>query len=179
MSLDRRFVFRGKMTDLWEGEAIGIPSVGQALNFERNGVYSDRISFAVGNGPDTYTVFVAPECLGCKQMIRQLLDADTLDERTYQFVLLSTTQQGEHNNRLVWCSEDRAAALEEIYLKGITPKSLRKVGSECDQFGLFLARQAAQVFGIARLPMVASSDGEAAAGYEAAMKHLGFEGEVQ
>ena len=61
MSTDRRFIFRGEMTDLWTGAdtAQGLPS--NQVDLDRNGVSIDRISLALGSGPQPITAFVSPE----------------------------------------------------------------------------------------------------------------------
>jgi hypothetical protein len=175
ISDDRRFVFVGKMYDLWKGDAIeaGI-SVTQNIDFDRNGVSIEKIGFPVGASYGSNTLFVAPECESCATLIETMLDEAVLRKHRYRVVMLSATSEGDLSNRMVWCSDGKTEALRSIYVEGIVPTSLKSPESECNQFGLFLAQQAAMAFGIAQLPTIVEADGSAVAGIGPAMKLIGL-----
>ena len=174
ISKNRRFVFRGQMTDLWQGEAMGVASTQDRIDLDRNGVDAESISVSVGKGDRLLTVFVAPECETCAALVEMMLKKDILSRHRYRVVMLSSSVEGELSNRLVWCSEKPDEALRDIYIDGVVPTSLKSPASDCNQFGLFLAQQAALAFGIAQLPTMATEDGSAVVGIEGAIQTLGI-----
>jgi hypothetical protein len=164
MSDDRRFVFVGKMYDLWKGDVLeaGV-AVSQKIDFNRNGVSIEKIGFPVGSVYGRNTLFIAPECQDCKDLLRAALETKGDD---LNIVLLSSTQKGSEQNSLVWCSKDRVEGLRTIYLDGNMP-SRSDINMSCDRFGLMLAEQAASVFGIGQLPMFVDSEGNGFTGEQA------------
>ena len=172
ISKNRRFVFRGQMTDLWRGEAIGVQPTQDRIDLDRNGVDAESISVSVGEGDRLLTVFVAPECETCASLVERMLERDTLSRHRYRIVMLSSSAEGELSNRLVWCSDEPDEAFRDIYIEGIVPSSLKPPASDCNQFGLFLAQQSALAFGIAQLPTIATADGSAAVGFYKALQTL-------
>lgn len=159
MSTNRRFVFRGEMTDLWTGQDVSLQLPSMRIDLDRNGVDVHNISRRIGKGKDTITVFVAPECEDCRAVVDALTSKEGLARYTSQVVLLETTADGAHANAVVWCSKDTVEALRSVYLEGKTPKSAAAPGSECDQLGLEQGRAAARLFGIAQLPLVVDKTG--------------------
>ena len=173
MSTDRRFIFRGEMTDLWTGAdtAQGLPS--NQVDLDRNGVSIDRISLAVGSGPQPITAFVSPECEPCRAVLEMMLDAKALKAYRFRVVLLDTTASGARANAVVWCSSNPAEALRAVYLEGRQPRSAAKAGAECDRLGLEQGRAAAQLFGIAQLPMLVGADGLGHIGVPSSLAAIG------
>lgn len=150
ISTDHRFVFRGQMLDLWNGDTLdaGV-EVSQRIEWNRNGVEIERIAMRTGARTGKFTMFVAPECADCRDLLRVALDRFPDD---LNVVLLSSSKNGRRKNQLVWCAKDQVAALRKVYLDGGAPsKGDMKV--ECDQFGLMMAEQAAMLFGVGQLPM--------------------------
>lgn len=150
ISSNKRFVFRGTMYDLWNGDTLeaGV-AVTQRIDWDRNGVSIDRIAMLTGPKPGTRTMFVAPECGDCRDLLRVALDRFASD---LNVVLLSSSSDGRLKNQMVWCAKDRVGALRTVYLDGGVP-SRAEMNTECDQFGLMMAEQAALLFGVGQLPM--------------------------
>lgn len=156
LSSNRRFVFVGTMYDLWRGEAMtaGVETT-QRIDWNRNGVSIEKIGFAIGNDFADDTLFIAPECVDCKDLLRLALEVKGED---LNIVLLSSSKQGKWQNELVWCSRDREAGLRTVYLEEATPKAT-DIENSCDKFGLMLAEQASLLFGIGQLPMYVDAKG--------------------
>lgn len=156
LSDDQRFVFVGKMYDLWQGEAmtVGIgPS--RKINLNRNGVSIEKIAFPLGDGFGNRTIFVAPECEDCRGLLRLAMETNPED---LNVVLLAASEAGRRDNDLVWCSKNRVDGLRTVYLEKKEPRPI-DINKECDRFGLMLAQQAAMVFGIGQLPLYVDAEG--------------------
>jgi len=161
LSSNRRFVFVGKMYDLWQGDTMeaGV-AVSQKFDWNRNGVSIEKISFPLGDGTGTKTIFIAPECDDCKELLRY---AYAMGETDLNVVLLASSEAGQKTNSAIWCAKDRAKLLRSVYLDGKTPKP-SDISSACDRFGLMLAEQAALLFGVGQLPLFVDENGNGHAG---------------
>lgn len=164
LSDDQRFVFVGKMYDLWQGEAM-TAGVGPSrkINLNRNGVSIDKIAFPLGNGFGDRTLFIAPECEDCRGLLRLALETNPTN---LNVVLLASSEAGRRDNDLVWCSKDRVEGLRTVYLQKKEPQK-SDINRECDRFGLMLAQQAAMVFGIGQLPLYVDAEGNGHVGESA------------
>lgn len=161
LSSDRRFVFVGKMYDLWQGDTMeaGV-AVSQKFDWNRNGVSIEKISFSLTDGVGKKTIFIAPECDDCKELLRY---AYAIGETDLNVVLLASSEAGQKTNSTVWCAKNRAELLKSVYLDGKTPTAA-DIHSACDRFGLMLAEQAALLFGVGQLPMFVDEHGNGHAG---------------
>lgn len=165
LSTNRRFAFVGTMYDLWRGEALALGvAVSQRVELERNGVSLDKIAMPIGERLSDSTLFIAPECQDCKDLLAAAMKTTGGD---LNVVLLASTQAGRRANSMVWCAKDRAAALRAVYLENRTPLDSSEEG--CDHFGLMLADQAAMLFGIGQLPMFLDRNGVGHVGQDAIM----------
>jgi len=164
LSDDQRFVFVGKMYDLWQGEAM-TAGVGPSrkINLNRNGVSIDKIAFPLGDGFGDRTLFIAPECEDCRGLLRLALETSPED---LNVVLLAASEAGRRDNDLVWCSKNRVDGLRTVYLERKEPQK-SEINRECDRFGLMLAQQAAMVFGIGQLPLYVDAEGNGHVGESA------------
>jgi hypothetical protein len=174
LSSDRRFVFRGEMTDLWTGADVTIATPSQRIDLRRNGVRPEAIGLAVGSRGPWATVFVAPECATCIEVVRDVLRLAANGRARFRVVLLDSSPQGLHANRLVWCARDATEALKAVYLEGRQPKSFARPGDPCDQFGLLQAKEAAKLFGIGQLPLIIDADGVGHVGLPESLDSLLF-----
>jgi hypothetical protein len=173
LSTDRRFVFRGELTDLWTGVDAALELPSGRIDLDRNGVDLNRISLRVGRGSRPMTVFVAPECEQCRAVLQMMLEPQALKDYTFRIVLLDTTPKGAMANAVVWCSKDPVEALRAVYLEGRQPASAAKAGAPCDQFGLEQGRAAARLFGIAQLPLLVGADGMGHVGVPGTLASIG------
>lgn len=164
LSSNRRFAFVGTMYDLWRGEALELGvSVSQRLDLERNGVSIRTIGMPAGDDWSQQTLFIAPECQDCKDLLEAAL---SLLEDDLNVVMLASSRQGRVDNAAVWCARDRAAALRSVYLENRRPAK-EDLHITCDRFGLALAEEAAMLFGIAQLPLFLGQDGMGYVGKDA------------
>ena len=164
ISDNQRFVFVGKMYDLWQGETMTADvGVSQKINLNRNGVSIEKISFPVGGSFGSNTLFIAPECEDCRGLVRLALETNVDD---LNVVLLAASESGERDNSLVWCSKNRIEGLRKVYLERQQPAK-SDINEECDRFGLMLAEQAAMVFGIGQLPLYVDAEGNGHVGESA------------
>jgi hypothetical protein len=172
LSTDRRFVFRGEMTDLWTGDDVGITTPTQRVDLARNGVRPEAISIAIGSAGPWLTAFVAPECAPCVELVRDALRLASSRQARFRVVLLDSSAPGAHANRLVWCAKDTSEALRSVYLEGKAPKTFARPGDACDQFGLYQAKEAAKLFGIGQLPLVVDASGVGHVGLPESLESL-------
>jgi hypothetical protein len=105
------------------------------------------------------TVFVAPECAPCVELVRDALRLSASRRARFRLVLLDSSTAGAHANRLIWCAKDKVEALRSVYLDGKAPASFARPGDACDQFGLYQAKEAAKLFGVAQLPLIVDAAG--------------------
>lgn len=173
MSSDRRFVFRGEMTDLWTGVDAAIELPSGRVDLDRNGVDLERISLGIGRGAKPMTVFVAPECEQCRAVLAMMLEPQALKDYRFRVVLLDSTPRGATANAVVWCAKDPVEALRAVYLEGRQPASAARAGAPCDQFGLEQGRAVARLFGIAQLPLLVGADGMGHVGVPATLASVG------
>lgn len=164
LSTNRRFAFVGTMYDLWQGEALtlGVESSSQ-INLERNGVSLEKIAFPLGDSLAPETLFIAPECQDCVDLLALALDLGRTD---LNIVMLASTAQGHNANGIVWCAKDRPNALRNVYLEH-RQMTASDLNADCDKFGLMLAEQASLLFGIGQLPLLLDSEGNGHIGQEA------------
>lgn len=156
LSSNRRFAFVGTMYDLWRGEALELGvGISQRIDLERNGVSIRKIAIPVGDQWSTSTLFIAPECQDCKDLLAAAL---SLLDDDLNVVMLASSAEGRLDNAAVWCAKDRARALRSVYLEDTRPEQDELIG-RCDRFGLMLAEEAAMLFGIAQLPLFLGEDG--------------------
>jgi hypothetical protein len=152
---------------------VGVALPSGRIVLERNGVSPDAYGFSVGRvRGDAATLFVAPECEPCRDLIRRALAGEGLAKRRYRVVLLDASPGGERANRIVWCAADRAEALRAVYVDGTTPRSAAKRGASCDQTGLYLAKEVAQAFGVGQLPLAVDVNGRAHVGVPETLESL-------
>ena len=164
LSSNRRFAFVGTMYDLWRGEALELGvSISQRIDLERNGVSIRTIGMPAGDDWSEQTLFIAPECQDCKDLLEAAL---SLLDDDLNVVMLASSRQGRVDNAAVWCAKDRASALRSVYLENRRPEQ-GELHTGCDRFGLMLAEEAAMLFGIAQLPMFLSEDGMGYVGTDA------------
>ena len=164
LSEDRRFVFVGKMYDLWKGEAMtaGV-EITQKINWNRNGVTLEKISFPLGNETGSRSLVIAPECEDCRALLELAISSGARD---MNIVLLASSEAGRRDNALVWCSTNRVEGLKTVYLDREQPPR-KEINPHCDRLGLMLAEQAAMVFGIGQLPMFIDAEGNGYVGEKA------------
>lgn len=173
LSTDRRFAFRGEMTDLWTGTDLSVGELENRVDLDRNGVSVEKISLAIGRGKQPLTVFVAPECEQCRSVVEMLLEPAALKAYRSQVVLLDSSPAGARANAVIWCATDHTEALRSVYLEGRQPKSAAPAGASCDQLGLEQGRTAARLFGIAQLPLVVDANGVGHVGVPSSLATLG------
>jgi hypothetical protein len=164
LSEDRRFVFVGKMYDLWKGDVMTAgEEYNQQINWNRNGVSLEKIAVATGEVIGSKTLVVAPECEDCRGLLKLAM---ARHEGDLNVVMIASTPEGERANSLVWCSKDRVKGLKTVYFDRSEPR-VGDMHQECDRFGLMMAQQAAVVFGIAQLPLYVDEQGNGHVGESA------------
>lgn len=176
MSDNKRYVFRGEMVDLWTGTDIAIDETSTRVDLNRNGVTPETIGLQIGNGSQILTVFVAPECPQCVELVKMMMDEGALGQYKFNAVLLDSSRQGQVANQVVWCSQDQSEALYSVYVEGKQPRSASTEGGDCDQFGLYLAKEAAKLFGIGQLPMIVNESGYGTVGLPESLEQAYYEG---
>lgn len=175
LSDNRRFVFVGKMYDLWQGGAIesGVELTSK-VDLNRNGIKVSRMGFSIEGPVDENAVlFVAPNCPDCSELLKMVYE---LDDIPLSVVLLASTSDEHRTNAFVWCANDRAKVLKMVYVEKRFPERA-EMNEECDRLGLMLAGEAAKLFGIAALPMLVSESGKGYVGKDAIEELIKISGE--
>jgi thiol:disulfide interchange protein DsbC len=176
ISDNKRYVFRGEMVDLWSGTDISVEATSMKVNLNRNGVTTEKISLHFGYGNEELTVFIAPECPQCVDLVEMMMADESLKRFRFNAVLLDSSREGKIANQVVWCAMDHKEALYSVYVEGKQPASASAAGSDCDQFGLYLAKEAAKLFGIGQLPMIVNESGFGTVGVPESLDAAYYEG---
>jgi thiol:disulfide interchange protein DsbC len=71
-----------------------------------------------GNGSRVFVVFADPNCPYCKRLERDLVMLDNVTMYTFLYPILSPDSMDK--SKAVWCSNDRAAAWQDMMVNGKT-----------------------------------------------------------
>lgn len=169
VSADGRFVFDGRLVDVWHRKNIN--TLADAQKIQRTPVSNigfepeeQLATFQFGDPtlPRSGVAFVDPT----SQYTTQFLEYLTNNEDKYNFTvvlapLVGGTSAVDRAKRL-WCAKDRKMAKEDL-IKG-TSKSFSAMRSDCDDDKVNLMAMLTGVFGIEELPHIIREDGLVAEG---------------
>lgn len=164
ISENKRFIIKGEMKDLWNGSSVNQKIVEDKLFWDRNNVQPDKISYKIGSGQKLLDVFISPDCIACNELLKAIYEPSNLSEYSFRIVMLAASKHGQRTNALVWCANDKKAALWQAYVEKVVPTSAAKKDEKCNQLPLRMANEAAVIFGIAELPVVIDQNSNAIVG---------------
>lgn len=121
VSGDARFVFIGKIVDLWQQKEL--KTIADAINTKRvplEKVGYDKNKLAVwdiGNKsiPVQGTIFVSHDCPYCKKLLKEI--DDNLDDYHFEIVLTPNGTSDENladETRRLWCAADKDLAWKDL-----------------------------------------------------------------
>ncbi len=87
----------------------------------------NAIKYVKGNGSRQFAVFSDPDCPYCKKAEAEFSKLDNITVYTFAYPL-PMHPDAERKAKLVWCSDDRAKAWQDLMLKGVVPKGK----TDCD-----------------------------------------------
>lgn len=153
-----RYIFDGEFKDNWLGSNIETLNEYQIEGFEGSGVNPEEISIPLTDGKKLRYLFLAPECLECKSLVRQI-EAHPVLPKIYDFrvILLSSSSRGFDINTAIWCSKDKRKRLKSVYEGGQTIDNDNN--SACNPLALMTSNTVAEAFGIPKLPAVMDDKG--------------------
>ena len=79
-----------------------------------------------GNGSRKLAVFSDPDCPFCRELEKELVKVSDVTIYTFLYPLADLHPDAERKAKLVWCSEDRAKAWDELMLQGKEPAASDK-----------------------------------------------------
>ena len=79
-----------------------------------------------GNGSRKLAVFSDPDCPFCQELEKELVKVSDVTIYTFLYPLADLHPDAERKAKLVWCSEDRAKAWDELMLQGKEPAASDK-----------------------------------------------------
>lgn len=168
---DGRFVFEGKLTDVWYRRTI--TSLEDAKQVERTPVSDigfnpeDQLAtFKIGNKDKSRlgVAFLDPTTDYGKQFLKKI--ADDKDIEGYWTVALLPLIGGNaaiDRSLRLWCAEDRVLAEKDL-IEG-TDKSFKNIRKGCNDERIVMAMMLTDVFRIKSLPHLIREDGLISQGY--------------
>lgn len=170
VSADGRFVFEGKLTDVWHRKKID--SLEDARSTERTPLTNlgfnpekQLASFVIGNRaiPRQGIAFVDPTSAYTEKFIQHLLTTPQKYNWTVILLPLVGGDQAMDRSRKLWCASDRNAAIQDLAFG--TNNSYTNLKSDCAEDPIMLSMMLTDIFQITGLPHIVREDGLSISGY--------------
>lgn len=162
---DGRFVFEGKLTDVWYRRTIA--SLEDAKRVERTPVSDlgfqpeeQLATFKIGNKDKARlgVAFLDPTTDYGKQFLKKISEDKNIEGYwTVALLPLIGGNQAVDRSLRLWCAEDRALAEKDL-IEG-TDKSFKKIRKGCNDERIVMAMMLTDVFRIKSLPHIIREDG--------------------
>ena len=88
-------------------------------------------ALTIGSGPRQVIEFTDPDCPYCRQIDQMLAKRTDLTRHIFFFPLESIHKSARAKTRYILCSEDKEAAMREVYQGGLDNQPITQVG-DCD-----------------------------------------------
>lgn len=112
----------GKMIDLKTKKDLVEARTQQLMHVDFASLPLDKAIVKVkGDGSRKLAVFSDPDCPFCQELEQELNKVSNVTIYTFLFPIAELHPDAERKAKLVWCSEDRAKAWDELMLQGKEP----------------------------------------------------------
>lgn len=170
VSSDGRFVFQGKLTDVWHRKTI--TDLASAVQVQRTPVTNigfepekQLATFQVGNPslPRQGIAFVDPTSSYTEKFLQHLLrDPDKYNWTVILMPLVGGESAKNRANRL-WCAKDHEGALLDLAYG--TDKATNDLKDNCQIEKIVMATMLTEIFQITNLPHIVREDGLNVSGF--------------
>jgi len=117
----------GKMIDLKTKKDLVEARTQQLMHVDFASLPLDKAIVKVkGDGSRKLAVFSDPDCPFCQELEQELNKVSNVTIYTYLYPIAELHPDAERKAKLVWCSEDRAKAWDELMLQGKEPAASDK-----------------------------------------------------
>lgn len=168
VSSNGRFVFQGKVYDVWNGKDLEtLDDVRHAYNYmnlKKLDFRADMLKpYVVGNGAKEVIGFFDPYCPSCHLLIE---DARKESEYTFKFIPIPVMGDASIKAiRFAFCSADKEKA-EEILMGKVKPENLPDDEfPDCDTTAIAKRVVTTQILGLQGVPFMVRDDGLVRSGY--------------
>lgn len=126
VSGDRRWLFHGKLMDMWTGQDEKEMEVYDEMSWERSGFSPPEVSLGVAEEAMSGVLFVSRECDDCIGLLSEIQNkALNIGIAT----IPPKKQRGEAETRSLWCNSGETLALARNWIQN----SRQKKGNTCDR----------------------------------------------
>lgn len=165
MTSNRRYVIQGTIVDTWAKKGLAtiedVRYSTQHIDLEKLGFPLDQmVSFKLGSGPKTLSLFADPKCEFCKKFITDFKKY----EKDYSLNVFLVPALGPESNRAakwIFCTPD-VSKRAELYSGGKVPDEVDF--SKCNTKPYDLTLTMASFFNIRQVPFFISPSGKFRAG---------------
>lgn len=117
----------GKMIDLKTKKDLVEARTQQLMHVDFASLPLDKAIVKVkGDGSRKVAVFSDPDCPFCQELEQELNKVSNVTIYTFLYPIAELHPDAERKAKLVWCSEDRAKAWDELMLQGKEPAASEK-----------------------------------------------------
>lgn len=109
-------------------------------------------------------VFLDPDCPYCSALMRELEKNKSLEVHVFLMPIPELHPDAPNDSRLIWCSNNRPAALTDLMLTHTLSPALNR-GTDCDLSGLERINHFAAQHDISATPALIRQDGQVHFGY--------------
>lgn len=177
LSSNGRYVFTGRMVDVWEQKEMrkvaDIVATKDKINMKNMGFVPQNLNaFVIGAGNQKEaTIFIDPLCDYCDKLIQEAKQiAGTSTEYQFNFVVVPALgDRSNHLAKVFFCSEEPLGKKVDALLNK-TLDSL-PVPASCDSAKYDLTLMAATAIGVTGVPYLIHPDGTPTAGTPSNFKH--------
>ena len=164
ISNDGRYIFQGRLYDVWNGEEIDsakeLERLSDRVDLDHLGVREDRLfSFHLGSGEKEVHVFVDPYCHHCRELVKQIRASDELRESFLFRIVVAPISSQESRNRarkLVALAQRNATQAMEAFVDNTSPKGkVEEKDFPALEYNLLVAR----ALSLQSVPFLVAPDG--------------------
>ena len=164
ISNDGRYIFQGRLYDVWNGEEIDsaekLKRLSDRVDLDHIGVSEDKLfAFDLGSGEKEVHVFVDPYCPHCHKLVKQIRASDELRESFLFRVVVAPISSQKSRNRarkLAALARQNATQAIEAFVNNTSPEG--KVEQE-DFPGVEYNLLVARALSIQSVPFLVAPDG--------------------
>ena len=164
ISNDGRYIFQGRLYDVWNGEEIDsaekLKRLSDRVDLDHIGVSQDKLfAFDLGSGAKEVHVFVDPYCPHCNKLVKQIRASGELRESYLFRVVVAPISSKESRNRarkLAALAKQNATQAVEAFVTNTYPEGkVEQEGFPGVEYNLLVAR----ALSIQSVPFLVAPDG--------------------
>lgn len=164
ISNDGRYIFQGRLYDVWNGEQIDsvekLERFSDRVDLDHLGVRKEKLfSLNVGSGEKEVHVFVDPRCHHCRKLVRDIRSSGELRESHVFRVVITpvSSEQSRNRARKLWqvAQQNATRALDAFVANTVPDIELKDQSYPQLEYNILLAK----ALSIKSVPYIVSPDG--------------------